>query len=481
MDKARAPAVSMIVFNSVSHDARVLKEAESLARAGFYVRIFGLTDKRASQPFETLSSGVDVIRVNHRPRLFRRLATLVAVSSLVAAVSIWWAVYLTNPSRVIASIDPDVLMATTLAVVVSLLGFRLARWFWNIAHRYEGRPATAGSTRIRRPIFRKTIGQVSRLDAARLEIVACAARYQTDFVHCHDLITLPAGRAVARRLGAKLIYDSHEIYEELASHTPPVRAVLSRMQRYYSRHLDGFITINDSIAEFLTKRYPMLPPPVIVKNATRVEPSQPPYDGRLHDAAGIPSGVRILLFQGGFQPQRGLESLVRSASLLKPGWCVVLMGWGALEDTLKALANEADPAGAVVKFLPGVPQSELRRWTAGASVGIVPYLNVNLNHWFCTPNKLWEYPAAGVPILASPFPELRRTIESGNIGWLLPPDLAPESIAATVNALSEGDIDEKRRACGAFIERDNWSLYERRLLDLYRHLQTPEASAGVAT
>ncbi len=50
-----------------------------------------------------------------------------------------------------------------------------------------------------------------------------------------------------------------------------------------------------------------------------------------------------------------------------------------------------------VRFIPPAPQKELKSWTQGATLGIIPYEGKMLNHWIATPNKLWEYPSAGVP------------------------------------------------------------------------------------
>jgi hypothetical protein len=49
--------------------------------------------------------------------------------------------------------------------------------------------------------------------------------------------------------------------------------------------------------------------------------------------------------------------------------------------------------------------------TAGADVGVIPYRNVGLNNFFTSPNKLFEYCAAGVPVAASRFPELSKVVE----------------------------------------------------------------------
>ena len=109
-------------------------------------------------------------------------------------------------------------------------------------------------------------------------------------------------------------------------------------------------------------------------------------------------------------------------------------------------------------------------WTAGASLGVIPYENVCLNHWYCTPNKLWEYPLANVPILASGFPELERTIVGNGIGRVLPDPLTPQAIADAVSSISVDELQAMRKRCRSFIEADNWSVYAKRLVASYDRL-----------
>jgi glycosyltransferase involved in cell wall biosynthesis len=93
-----------------------------------------------------------------------------------------------------------------------------------------------------------------------------------------------------------------------------------------------------------------------------------------------------------------------------------------------------------------------------------------LNHWIATPNKLWEYPSAGVPLIVQPFPEMRRIVETYRCGWVLPQEFNAEAIAGLVASLTDEMLAEARVGCRAFIEKDNWSVYRQRLVELYDKL-----------
>jgi glycosyltransferase involved in cell wall biosynthesis len=250
-------------------------------------------------------------------------------------------------------------------------------------------------------------------------------------------------------------------------------------RRTLSRHaheVDLFVTINDSIAKLLRDRDPALPPAVIIRNATRLPEAVVKPDGRLRMAAGVEDGERVLLYQGGYQSGRGLRQLVEAARSLPDGWVLVMMGFGAMEAELRALAAGVDPAGRRIRFIPAAPQSELIHWTADADVGLIPYENTCLNHWLCSPNKLWEYPVAGVPMLVSPFPELRAAVERFGIGRCLPEPLDGEGLARILRSLDDEELRGMRRRCRQHLEADHWGLYAERLVAAYRRLLGTEAA-----
>jgi glycosyltransferase involved in cell wall biosynthesis len=292
-------------------------------------------------------------------------------------------------------------------------------------------------------------------------------------IHAHDVTSLAVCADVRRSSGCRLIFDAHEVYDHLAQTEEELAEINAKVMRKYADRVDALITINESIAGYYRNHYRGLPRATIVKNAApRTDTFQ--YDGRLHETAKLPREQSILIYQGGYAPKRGLLQLLLAAEYLEPRWALVFMGWGRLEPELRrtadALCTRVTSLAERIRFIPKVPQRELPYWTAGATLGAIPYENAGLNHWFCTPNKLWEYPNAGVPIIASPFPELQRIIEPNSIGWFLPDPLTPKEIGKAVNALTPEMLAYAKAACSEFIARDNWSVYRERLQQAYRGL-----------
>lgn len=303
-----------------------------------------------------------------------------------------------------------------------------------------------------------------------------------DIVHIHDHLALTAAKRYKEAFGCPLVWDAHEIYEDLASIEDVRAAVNARIIRENVEYVDGFITLNQSIGGFYRENYPQLPPPVLLPNAVE-RVAQSSYDGRLHEAAGLVADQRVLLFQGGYSPHRGIPALLEASGQLDERWTLVFMGWGKLEDEIRSHAEDlADrpPGRPRVAMVPSAPHDELLSWTAGAALGTIPYENTGLNHLYCSPNKLWEYPAAGVPILASDMPEMKRKIDEYDIGVTVDRRLDPQDIADAVNGLSDADLARMKQNCGAYAAAENWQNYEPHLLDLYRELvPMPEESPSV--
>lgn len=423
--------VVMLLANDFTHDARADKQARSLMSRDFQVSMIAV--RREGLPDRQTIDGVDVHRI---PMDLRGLWRATACAAL------WWC----KP-----------LMRLIL------------------------RPALLPGEVARSGVSRRLLPKVARFFAFNASLARGALALKPDAVHAHDLETLLAATMVKRIAGVPVIYDSHELYLERN---------IGKGARWRGRMfwgliewfcsacgVDAFITVNQSIADHLNQRYPRLPPGVIVKNATPPQHEPIEYDGRLHAAAKLDGRFKILLYQGGFAPNRGLEALVRAGTLLPPEWRVVLMGWGALEDQLRSLARRLDFAGDRISFVAAAPFRELPRWTAGASVGVIPYENICLNHWLCSPNKLWEYPASGVPVLASPFPELKRVIEGFGIGRLLSDPITAENIAEVVGVLTEPELALMRANCRRFIEQDNWTVYQERLIETYETVLARRTSA----
>lgn len=475
--------VAAVVFNNVLRDGRVLKQAKTLKDNGYDIEIFGIQDNnnkihRQKTPDELWVTLVDWQKYYSDKKKYSN--TVKDLTYTISFFVVFSVLYLKFSSWIV-KVDPHpyvfvmsfiyifivfIILRSNYSMIKKKGGFKKGAYFKSTIM------ALSRQYKIWDSIYKGLLFfyKLRRYSVWEKYLISEIVEYRPDIVHCHDLFTVNIGLEVKRRTGAKVVYDSHEVFTKLSNSIPLWDWWYSRIELKVSSKINAFVTINQSIADYLKNKYPALPDATIVRNAARLPENDFAYDGRLHGAAGLPLNRRILLYQGGYSSHRGLIPLVRSVEYLPAGWTIVFMGWGSLESELKRLTSKNDPEGIKIKFVDPVPQSELVHWSSGATVGIIPYENVSLNHWYCTPNKLWEYPAAGVPILCSPFPELVKVVEGFGVGWFIDDPVTPEGIASVLSTLSDQEIKIKKVACANFLKEDNWSCYEHNLVEMYRSL-----------
>ena len=177
---------------------------------------------------------------------------------------------------------------------------------------------------------------------------------------------------------------------------------------------------------------------------------------------------KIILYQGACTAGRGIEIIVKAMPKINEEWILVIMGWGEYIKYLKILSKKIKVENRIV-FLPPASQDELIKWTTGADIGIIPYVNNCLNHLYCSPNKLWEYPFAGVPIIAPDFPFLGYMINKYQIGWTLK-EMNPHYLSECINLITKSDLLEKSKKFPHFIEEECWEHSLDRLIKIYTDL-----------
>ncbi len=319
----------------------------------------------------------------------------------------------------------------------------------------------------------RQLRQLQAIVSQRTGAVLAIAPGSPDVIHAMGLMGLPVGIAVHDRLGGKLIYDARDLYPEagnLARLPSPFRRLAGALERRWARTADRVMTVNDALADALRDRLEC-ERPFVVLNASPMRPPGGPRPRRFHDALGIPAETPIVLYHGGLSPGRGIPELIDAMAEM-PEAHLVLLGYGRMEDELRARAAGADVAGRV-SVLPAVPPDALLEWVASADVVAIPIQGDTLNHRLATPNKLFEALAAGVPVVASDLPGMAAIVRELDAGVLVDPT-RPASIAAGIRALLEAP-PEAREAIRARIRaaaagRYDWPTQLDRLLGEYGRL-----------
>lgn len=300
--------------------------------------------------------------------------------------------------------------------------------------------------------------------------IRALVRARPRVVHCHDLNTLAPAYVAARRSGAKLVYDSHELWldRNWPPGAPPKRRHRLKektLERTLIQEADRVITVSETIADVLAERYGIAKPTVLLNVAEETRPQRPRDLREKVDHDGP-----LLLYLGRIVFGRGLEQAIRALEYL-PRAALVAMGTpadGFIEE-LEAVAREVGVSSRVF-FLPPVPPGEVIDWAQSADVGLCTIEPRCLSYELCLPNKLFQCAFAGLPIVATTLPEMSRWFERYPLGATCRP-YDPSDLARAVNDVLSGAVPamsaEERES---FRTQWSWEAEGKKLEALYREL-----------
>jgi glycosyltransferase involved in cell wall biosynthesis len=299
-----------------------------------------------------------------------------------------------------------------------------------------------------------------------------------DVFSAKALVALPVVHRAARRTGTRFVYDIADLHVDsgrLAGMPGPIRSYLRRRERAWMHDAAGLTAVTAPLAEEVSRRFGV-PLPAVVMNCRprwRPEDPRPPTSRRLRDAAGVVDERPLVLYQGAFREDQGIEELLKaieSPPARDLDLSVVFLGFGRLEARLRAAAA-ARPGRVVV--LPPVASDDLLDWTAGADVAFVGAPPKTLNLRLTIPNKLFESLMAGVPPLVSGGTAVGRLVGEIGAGWVVEPWSAAnlaDALAGIVRAPRAARAAMRRRVRTAALERYNWETEQAGLVGLYRAL-----------
>jgi glycosyltransferase involved in cell wall biosynthesis len=304
------------------------------------------------------------------------------------------------------------------------------------------------------------------------KILLDALRVRADVYHIHDPELLPLALLLQALTGANAIYDVHEYYADEVRTRQWIPRVLrlpaawatARFEELAARRLSAVVTVNEHMnARFLRVQ----PRSTAVYNYPPAEYFAPLVDGERE---------QCVIYAGVMTRDRGLETIYRTGALLKqrfPELRIDIVGtvdWSGVDESIpRDLEAWRDEAG--VRFLGLIPQQALPALLGRAAVGWIPFLPTP-NNIRSTPNKLLEYMAAALPVVASDFGYTRAIIRESECG-LLAAAADPHAHAERIAGLLERP-DEARamgeRGRAAVQRRYTWSAEGERLIALYDEL-----------
>ncbi len=304
--------------------------------------------------------------------------------------------------------------------------------------------------------------RVSRMQKASKAVFEKAKELDAVLYHFHDPELIPIGLKL-KKLGKKVIYDSHENVPLQILTKPylkkPFNQIVSTIYRYYEHYaakkFDAIVVANPTTLDRFKKTNPNT---IDVCNFPRFyESAYPNWEDKPNE----------LFYVGTFTRNRGIYEMVKSIEDLEVKlnlggiWhsqpfkneVMALPGWKKTKDL-----GYLDRQGVIDAF---------SRSKIGFSI-LHPIPSYKLNYSV----KVFEYMAASIPVITSDFPIFKNIVEKSNCGICVPP-LDTDAIKNAIQYLLENPEEAKKmgeNGLQAAKAKYNWESEEKKLIDLYKSI-----------
>ena len=313
------------------------------------------------------------------------------------------------------------------------------------------------------------IHSISKTKGARLkrmwstvnQLFSKAISLDADIYHLHDPELLRLALKLKRR-GKIVIYDAHEDLPRqiMGKSYLPFKKLFSvffeRYENFIVKRIDGVITATPYIAQ----RFKTI-------NLNTVDINNYPLEAEIEFlSSDLSAKENKVCFIGGISAIRGIGQLVdamESTSLVLSlageipqefkKELVVKKGWGNVE---------------ALGFINRTQALQLKQTCLAGIVTFLPYPN----HINAQPNKIFEYMAAGLPVIGSDFPLWKELIEQNNCGICVDP-ADTVAIANAINIIANNkDLAKVMGENGSRLvkEKYNWLHEEEKLISFYNEL-----------
>ncbi len=308
-------------------------------------------------------------------------------------------------------------------------------------------------------IFRK----LKRERLKKQSVIDAIIKEKPDVIHANDLNALIPAYEAQKKLGCRLIYDSHEINVE--NYTGSRQALVARYMRFKEKRIvkkvDKMVCVSNAAAEYFKNEY-NIPKPMVVTNCS--------LKSEQHISDEKNPGFEVLN-HGQFYEGRGYDIMVESIPLLKdyPEIKLAVRGFGKLEDSLRSRVSEL--GGDNFIFYPKVLVQELIPFASMSKVGVAITEAICLNFKLSVSNKLFEYASAGLPVIMSDIPEHRYLNEKYQFGVIIAENTPEEFSKAVIRLYTDKEFytqcAENAKKLSAQV---NWENEFGKLVDFEREL-----------
>lgn len=267
-----------------------------------------------------------------------------------------------------------------------------------------------------------------------VKTILVGAKIQADIIHCHDTFTLPAGWFLRVTTQCKLVYDAHELESNKNAQSFLLSQSTFLIERFCWRKIDLLVSVSHSILNWYKQHLGEKSHLLLLNSPICKSHNKKDGDRRLyfHHLYNFPENQLVFIYLGILDRGRGIEACLNTFAHFINNAHVVFVGFGNLENEIEGFSQQYPN----IHLHPPVPHDQVVALVRSADYGLCLIENVSLSDYYSLPNKLFEYAFAGIPVLASDFPEISEIVEKYSLGMCCLPkaDSIQQAIEHIVSA-----------------------------------------------
>jgi glycosyltransferase involved in cell wall biosynthesis len=297
-------------------------------------------------------------------------------------------------------------------------------------------------------VARKTIGHLSFMITSVLLGGRASGPADVVVVSSPTFFAIGAGWLLARVKRARLVVEVRDLWPAIFSELGVLTSrrlirLLERLELAAYAAADTVIVVSDGFRANLIARGVPAGKVHTVRNGVHpaeFDPDAAP-DAQVRTRLGAGPGDCLVLYAGTHGASQGLTSVAEAAGLTGEAVRFAFVGEGADKERLRRRVAESGLRN--VTLLPGVPHEQVPALLAAADICLVPLRDVPLFSAFI-PSKMFEYLAAGKPVVAALTGEAAQILREAG-AWVVPPEDS-EALAAAIRTLAADP--QRRQAMG---------------------------------